>query len=487
MLKTAFIFILFIIFNFPATFSQVVFEIKNNTPSQNEIYYYGGSFIYTKNNQNLPVERASSQSIPAVKLDWFSAENGIWYVKFSPVFKRTIDLYFCDTLFIEILIPDTININALPGIILEDFFGEKSTPVPLSDFIDSNANKGVFSIISIPVTKFFNNPNFNPARVKYFYFQQNSLSNYRALIFISSIKFTYDLINYDKKHIVVLGSSTAEGIGVQKKSDSWVKMLEDTITKIDSNIRVVNLAVGGYSTFKAMPDYHINVKNRPKPDSSSNISKAIDFYSPVAIVVSFPTNDIASGYPLDETIYNLLVLRSIAERNGAKFFLASPQPRNFTDKSKLAQLKLLVDEMNKIFGGRIIDFWTGLAKEDGWIIDRINSGDGIHLNELGHKILLNRFLLYALPEIYGDSIAPYTEIVSGSELLISEPFSAKLDSIALITGAKDEIITISSDYDELRLNYIFENKNKTAGTEYYYRFYFKEGFFVDSKKFKIPN
>jgi hypothetical protein len=42
------------------------------------------------------------------------------------------------------------------------------------------------------------------------------------------------------------------------------------------------------------------------------------------------------------------------------------------------------------FGARAIDFWTGLAQQDGSIDPAFDSGDGVHLNDAGHEILFRR-------------------------------------------------------------------------------------------------
>jgi hypothetical protein len=70
-------------------------------------------------------------------------------------------------------------------------------------------------------------------------------------------------------------------------------------------------------------------------------------------------------------------------------------------------------------GNYAIDFWTELANEDGTINSIYNSGDGIHLNEAGHRILFERVVE---AKIYEQIILPTsvdyltTQIPSGFSL-----------------------------------------------------------------------
>ena len=95
-----------------------------------------------------------------------------------------------------------------------------------------------------------------------------------------------------QKTIVVLGSSTAFGTGASPSDSSWVNRLQaayrqNTGDGIDTNI--VNLAVPGTNTYKAMPTGYIPPPLRDQPDPNMNITKALT-YNPHIIIVNFPSN-----------------------------------------------------------------------------------------------------------------------------------------------------------------------------------------------------
>ena len=57
----------------------------------------------------------------------------------------------------------------------------------------------------------------------------------------------------DVYRIVVLGSSTAEGVGPENIDDAWVNLYREYLTQQDSRFEVINLAKGGYTTYDILP------------------------------------------------------------------------------------------------------------------------------------------------------------------------------------------------------------------------------------------
>jgi len=71
-------------------------------------------------------------------------------------------------------------------------------------------------------------------------------------------------------------------------------------------------------------------------------------------------------------------------------WITTTQPRKFNDPAKTLLQEIVRDSISCIYGGQALDFWTGLASEDGTILPRYNSGDATHLNDAGHAILFAR-------------------------------------------------------------------------------------------------
>jgi lysophospholipase L1-like esterase len=192
--------------------------------------------------------------------------------------------------------------------------------------------------------------------------------------------------------VVVLGSSTAAGAGATPSDSSWVSRYRHALQQQNTRFEVVNLARGGYTT------YHILPTGTPLPphvtvgiDTLRNITKALS-YNPYLIILNMPSNDAAYGFPAGEQMVNFRTLYDAALAGGAGARVCTPQPRNFSDPAKREIQHDLYDSIMAAFGQMAIDFWTGTADSAGFIIPMYDSGDGIHLNNMGHRKLFEKVM-----------------------------------------------------------------------------------------------
>jgi lysophospholipase L1-like esterase len=210
------------------------------------------------------------------------------------------------------------------------------------------------------------------------------------LILLSPINKSFSQIS-----MVVLGSSTAAGTGASVYDSAWAGKLQLEFRKNTSagnpDTVVVNLAVGGYVTYQVMPTGYTPPAGRPAPDPDHNATKALSF-SPAIIIINLPTNDIGAGYTPKEYMDNLRYLLQYINNAGSKVYITTTQPRSQYDFNKRLSLFQLVDSINNNFGSYAIDFWTDLATTDGQynLLPEVNSGDDIHVNNLGHRLLFQK-------------------------------------------------------------------------------------------------
>jgi lysophospholipase L1-like esterase len=208
--------------------------------------------------------------------------------------------------------------------------------------------------------------------------------------------------------IVVLGSSTAWGNGLPSRDSAWTfryaRYLKQYHNKADT---VILLAIGGYTTQHIMPTgtppYTV-LGNTFLVDTTHNITWAIALH-PDAIIINMPTNDEARGFPLDKQTANFLVLKREAALHHIPLWVSTTQPRSnlgYTAALHLAQMK---DTILHYFGAKAIDFWTGLALANGFIDPAYNSGDGVHLNAAGQRILFERVVAKHIPDVLCGGIA----------------------------------------------------------------------------------
>ena len=189
--------------------------------------------------------------------------------------------------------------------------------------------------------------------------------------------------------IVVIGSSTAEGTGASTQDSSWVGRYRELLSD-DTRYEVVNLARGGYTTYHILPTgTDIPAGVGIVPDLNRNVTEALS-YDPLAIIVNMPSNDAAQGFSVEAQLDNYEAIEGAASEAGVMTYIATTQPRNFDNASQIQIQRDVRDSILAIYGDRAIDFWTGLADDNGFIIDSLDSGDGTHLNDGGHRILYQR-------------------------------------------------------------------------------------------------
>jgi lysophospholipase L1-like esterase len=203
----------------------------------------------------------------------------------------------------------------------------------------------------------------------------------------TSLKIAYD----SGKVVVILGSSTAYGTGAVPIDSSWVNLLNYQFKQDGKNIIIHNLALGGYTTYHIMPSNVPPANGRPGVDLSRNLDKALSF-KPDLIIINLPSNDISYGFPDKEILSNYNVICNEIKKNNVQYLITSTQPRNFADIQTRERLAILNHLVNATFPGNTIDFYNLIADESLKIKPELNSGDGIHLNNRGHKIIFEEFL-----------------------------------------------------------------------------------------------
>ncbi len=189
--------------------------------------------------------------------------------------------------------------------------------------------------------------------------------------------------------IVVVGSSTAEGTGANPRDSSWVNRFRESIAGDNTRYRVVNIARGGYTTFHILP----NGSTRGNavgiaPDTARNITAALK-ERPYAIIVNMPSNDAARFFAVQTQLRNFEIIDSVGRAGGARMFFTTTQPRNLSE-GQIQNLRTVRDSINARYGERAIDFYNVLAAPDGTVNDTLDSGDGIHVNNEGHRRLFEQ-------------------------------------------------------------------------------------------------
>ncbi|MCS6928479.1 MAG: SGNH/GDSL hydrolase family protein [Saprospiraceae bacterium] len=195
--------------------------------------------------------------------------------------------------------------------------------------------------------------------------------------------------------IVILGSSTAAGVGARPIDSAWVNRYRAYLKRLHPGCQVVNLAKSGYQSFHLLPDGFRRGLSYPAPDPEHNISRALAL-RPDAIIVNLPSNDAAAGYDAATQVRNLEIIAHTAWTADVPLWFISLQPRNFDSLKVKTQLQVL-EAMQKRFPDRLIPVWHLLATPSGRLSPHVDAGDGIHLNNRGHAILVEQVIAHQIP------------------------------------------------------------------------------------------
>lgn len=188
-------------------------------------------------------------------------------------------------------------------------------------------------------------------------------------------------------HIVVLGSSTAAGSGPSTLDSAWVWRYRRYVQEINPDNLVTNLGVGGTTTYHILPDSTVPSAGRPLPTPAKNITQAISLGAD-AIIVNMPSNDAGNGFTAEETLANFRTLDSVANQAGIPIWICTTQPRNFSATKRQVQVEVK-DSVLAQYGAFAIDFWTEFIDSTLGIDPVFDSGDGVHMNDTAHAVLLS--------------------------------------------------------------------------------------------------
>jgi lysophospholipase L1-like esterase len=203
--------------------------------------------------------------------------------------------------------------------------------------------------------------------------------------------------------IVVLGSSTSAGTGPKDPANAWVERYRSYLKTEFPNFKLTNLAVGGYTTYQIQPSDFVPAAGRPQPDQAHNITVALTL-KPDALIINLPTNDTNANYSAVEQLANFDRVTQLAKQNGIACWITTTQPRNFagdppaTRQTKWGLLISLRDALKQKYGDHSPDFWTQFAEPGGKIKAMWDAGDGTHMNDAAHALLVQEVIAAKIPE-----------------------------------------------------------------------------------------
>jgi len=189
-----------------------------------------------------------------------------------------------------------------------------------------------------------------------------------AVIASHAIVVREDFRTVSQRHVVVIGSSTAAGVGATHGL-GWPQQLGRMGYRIDSH------AISGTTIFDALARGCV-FRETCLPFGETK----------PLLIIHFPSNEIASGHSLETTLAAFRQAADWAEKREMPYLFLSIQPRN-VDLEKRSLLRALDRQMKLAYGTLYVSVYDSLATYDGRLKERYTAGDGVHLNDDGHALI----------------------------------------------------------------------------------------------------
>jgi len=244
-----------------------------------------------------------------------------------------------------------------------------------------------------------------------------------------------------KKVIVVLGSSTAEGVGVTNPDSAYVRIVEHYYQNLGLIDTIYDLAVSGFTTYYAMPNSYVAPPDRPAHSWGFNVTSALAL-NPDVVLVNFPTNDIVDGYATSEYLSNLHTIYDSVIAAGKICYVTTTQPLDNEPVDTLEILRADRDSILNEFGAYSIDFYDPLVASDSLTINPLYYLDGTHVNAAGHRVL--------------------AQTVINANILDIMPLALSLTNFSAISEQQDALISWTDVLEEA--NTVFEIQRSADGS-----------------------
>ena len=251
-----------------------------------------------------------------------------------------------------------------------------------------------------------------------------------------------DVVNTNKSwKLVILGSSTTYGTGASATDSNFVSKYRAYLKRKNPLNNIINYGIPGYRTYHNLrPTGYIPPADRPYPNSDFNISAAL-LDRPDAIIINMPSNDAASNYTLAEQQANFEATMSIADSLKIPVWVTTSQPRLYMSTDQMTNLRNFRTWVLTRFADKAVDFWDGIANEDGTIASQYFY-DYVHVNNAGHEEFYKRLKKECILDTLANRYLGKLTVNAGNDVSLNLPTTSyNLLGVATSTNASISSIT----------------------------------------------
>ena len=213
-----------------------------------------------------------------------------------------------------------------------------------------------------------------------------------GLVTVSAMGQKRDFRSKPFRVAVALGESTTAGGTATTPELSWVSLLADLINENQMEpVRMINNGIGANLISSRSPTYQTS----EHPSALERYQEHVIAYDPDLVLISYGFNDARGGTPLGQFLEDLRhIVMDIKKQTGAvvvmvnSYFLTGFEDHAPYDRANVAVLEGYNSAMKQLAAECDVLLADVFAAEGQapWMIDT----DGVHPNNLGHRIIANR-------------------------------------------------------------------------------------------------
>lgn len=189
------------------------------------------------------------------------------------------------------------------------------------------------------------------------------------------------------KKVVWIGSSTVAGSGATTEDSALVWRVGNYYRAIGVMSSWLNLGVGGSNIYHGMPTGYVPKGSQSSPDITHNVTYALNQGADI-VIVGYPSNAYDGPLTITEIMFAYRTIFNTVINAGKKCYIMTSQPRPAFGTAGRNMLKQVADSIMVQFPNNYIQAYYNIV-QTGTHNLLYNSGDNIHLNNTGHRVLFN--------------------------------------------------------------------------------------------------
>jgi hypothetical protein len=237
------------------------------------------------------------------------------------------------------------------------------------------------------------------------------------------------------KKVVWIGSSTLSGTGASVSDSAVVWRVGRYYTGLGIMSSWLNLGVSGANVFQGMPTGYVPKGAQLSPDVTHNVTYALSQGADV-VVVGYPSNGYEGTLSITEIMFAYRTIYNTVVNAGKKCYIMTAQPRPAFGTVGRNLLKQIADSIIAEYPDNYIQGYYNLV-QTGTHNLLYNSGDNIHLNNAGHRVLFNSVVARNIFETW-----------TNSPSIIAAPTSASTSLTNLAVGKHVFQVSVTDTHEQ---------------------------------------